>query len=122
MPRKKYPKPTPIAIYSDEDYVVEVYEDGQLPKGRGLHGHYRRIQTLHLALEVLLDARDQAKAGFQKKKFLEIRQSAVALERELAQKHGRRHHIQIQQRICRSALRIYGLTGDDAVRLPYLLR
>ena len=44
MPRKKHPKPTPIAIYSDEDYVVEVYEDGQLPKDRGLHGHYRKIQ------------------------------------------------------------------------------
>jgi hypothetical protein len=30
MPSKRHPQPSPIAVYSDEEYVVEVYEDGQL--------------------------------------------------------------------------------------------
>ena len=58
--------------------------------------------------------------GLRKQRFADIRKSAVVLERELVKKHGRRHSIQIQQRICRVALHTWGLTGDDQVRLPYV--
>lgn len=45
----------------------------------------------------------------------------IVLERELTKRYGRRHSIQIQQRICRAALRTWGLTGDDSLRLLYML-
>ena len=120
MPRKKHPRHPPLDVYHYDGLIVEVYADDQLPPGKGLHGHYKRIQTLHLALRLLADAKDDATKGLRKQFFADIRISAVALERALTQKHGRRHSIQIQQRICRSALRIYGLTRDDSVRLPYV--
>ena len=52
--------------------------------------------------------------------FADVRKSAVVLARALTERHGRRHSEQIQQRVCRVALRIWGLTGDDSVRLPYV--
>lgn len=122
MPRKKQLRHLPIDVFHYDGLIVEVYADDQLPPGRGMHGQYKRIQTLHLALELLADARDDASKGLRKQFFANIRISACALERALTLKHGRRHSIQIQQRICRWALRIYGQTGDDAVRLPYVLR
>ena len=120
MPRKKRPRHPPLDVYHYDGLIVEVYADDQLPPGRGLHGQYKRIQTLHLALGLLADAKDDATKGLRKQFFADIRISAAALERALTQKYGRRHSIQIQQRICRSALRIYGMTGDDSVRLPYV--
>jgi hypothetical protein len=120
MPRKKPQVHLPLDAYQYDGLIVEIYADDQLPPGRGMHGRYKRIQSLHLALELLLNAKEEAKNGLRKQFFADIRISASALERALTQRHGRRHSIQIQQRICRSALRIYGMTGDDLVRLPYV--
>lgn len=120
MPRRKRPVPEPLETYHYTDLIVEVYPDGQLPTGRGLPGRYKKMHTFDLALELLWEAKQNARRGFEKQFFVDIRVSAAALERALTKRHGRRHSLQVQQRICRAALRLYGLTGDDAVRLPYV--
>jgi hypothetical protein len=120
MPRARPPVYSPIAIYVYSDLIVEVYRDDEFPAGRGLHGRYKKAQTFDLALQILLDAREEAKKGIRRQLFADIRKSAAALERELTRRYGRRHSIQIQQRICRRALHLYGQTGDDQVRLPYV--
>lgn len=111
----------PVETYDYGDLIVEVYPDDQLPNGRGLPGRYKKFQTFHNALELLWDAGQDAKKGLRAQLFADLRKSGIVLERELTKRYGRRHSIQIQQRICRAALRTWGLTGDDSVRLPYLL-
>lgn len=120
MPRKKRPTYTPLEVFIYTDLVVEVYADDELPNGRGMPGQYKKIETFNRALEILWHAQADAKIGLRKQLFADMRKSAVVLERALVKKHGRRHSIQIQQRICRAALHIWGLTGDDQVRLPYV--
>lgn len=120
MPRKKFPIPKPIEVYDYGDIVIEVYRDDELPASRGSHNKYKAIQTFYLALELLWNAKQDSLAGIRRQFFVDIRLSAAALERALTKQHGRRHSIQIQQRICRRALYTYGLTGDDQVRLPYV--
>lgn len=120
MPRKKLPSYVPLEVLVYGDLIIEIYADDQLPNGRGMPGQYKKIETFNLALEILWNAKEDAKRGLRKQLFVDIRISAVCLERELTKKHGRRHSIQIQQRICRAALRTWGHTGDDQVRLPYV--
>ena len=120
MPRKKRPSYKPLEVFIFDDLIVEIYADDQLPNGRGMPGQYKKIETFNRALEILWDAQADAKMGLRKQLFADMRKSAVVLERELFKKHGRRHSIQIQQRICRGALHTWGLTGDDQVRLPYV--
>ena len=120
MPRKKRPTYAPLEVFYYPDLIVEVYADDELPNGRGMPGQYKKIETFNLALDILRDAKEDSKRGLRKQLFVDIRISAVRLERELSKKHGRRHSIQIQQRICRAALRTWGHTGDDQVRLPYV--
>lgn len=81
MPRKKVPPPKPIEVYHYDTIVVEVYRDDELPTGRGLHARYKKADTLQLALELLLEARDDAKRGLRKQFFADIRNSAVVLAR-----------------------------------------
>ena len=120
MPRKKRPTYNPLEVFESADLIVEIYADDELPNGRGMPGQYKKIETFNRALEILWDAQADAKKGLRKQLFADMRISAVVLERELVKKHGRRHSIQIQQRICRVALRTWGRTGDDQVRLPYV--
>ena len=120
MPRKKRPTYPPLKVFVYVDLIVEVYEDDKLPNGRGMPGQYKKIETFNRALEILWDAQLDAKKGLRRQLFADLRKSAVVLERELTKKHGRSHCIQIQQRICRSALKTWGHTGDDQVRLPYV--
>jgi hypothetical protein len=120
MPRKKRPVYEPQEVFVYDDLIVEVYADDQMPNGRGLQGRYKKIETFNRALEILLSAQQDAQKGLYKQFFADVRKSAVVLERELAKRHGRRHSIQIQQRICRAALHTWGYTGDDQVRLPYV--
>ena len=120
MPRKKRPNYAPLQVFVSEDLIVEVYADDERPNGRGMAGQYKKIETFNRALEILWDAQADAKMGLRKQLFADMRKSAVVLERELVKKHGRRHSIQIQQRICRVALHTWGHTGDDQVRLPYV--
>lgn len=120
MPRKKRPIYAPLEVFYYDNLIVEVYADDELPNGRGMPGRYKKIETFNRALEILWDAQADAKKGLRKQLFTDMRKSAVVLERELVKKHGRRHSIQIQQRICRAALHTWGLTGDDQVRLPYV--
>lgn len=121
MPRKKLAYASPLELYDFGRVVVYVYKDDELPKHRGMHGHYKRIQTLTLILENLLDLRDEAKRGFRRQKFAEVRFSAVALAKHFESLHPRRHGKTVLIRIARSALSIYGATGDDNVRKPYLV-
>lgn len=121
MPRKKPDFASPLELYDFDRVVVFVYKDDELPKYRGMHGHYKRIQTLTLILETLLDLRDEAKRGFRRQKFAEVRFSAVALAKHTESLHPRRHGKTVLIRIARSALSIYGATGDDNVRKPYLV-
>jgi hypothetical protein len=120
MPRKKRPIYAPLEVFYYSDLIVEVYAEDELPNGRGMPGQYKKIETFNRALEILWNAQADAKMGLRKQLFADMRKSAVVLERELVKKHGRRHSIQIQQRICRVALHTWGLTGDDQVRLPYV--
>jgi hypothetical protein len=120
MPRKKRPAYVPLEVVESDELIVEVYADDELPSGRGMLGQRKKIETFNRALEILWDAQADAKKGLRKQLFADMRISAVVLERELVKKHGHRHSIQIQQRICRAALRTWGLTGDDQVRLPYV--
>ena len=120
MPRKKHPIYNPLEVFEYVALIVEIYADDELPNGRGMQGQYKKIETFNRALEILWDAQADAKKGLRKQLFADMRISAVVLERELVKKHGHRHSIQIQQRICRGALRTWGLTGDDQVRLPYV--
>jgi hypothetical protein len=120
MPRKRPVKYDPIEVHQSGDLIIEVYADDQLPNGRGFPGKYKKIQTFNLALELLLQAKLDASKGLRRQLFAAMRNSASALERELTKAHGHRHSIQIQQHICRVALRTWGLTGDDQVRLPYV--
>ena len=120
MPRKKRPNYAPLQVFVSEDLIVEVYADDERPNGMGMAGQYKKIETFNRALEILWDAQADAKMGLRKQLFADMRKSAIVLERHLVKKHGRRHSIQIQQRICRVALHTWGLTGDDQVRLPYV--
>ncbi len=119
MPRKRPANHAPVEVHVYADVIVEVYRDDELPSGRGLYRRYKVAETFYLALSILCEARDNAAKGIRRQLFADIRMSAAALERELARRYGRRHSIQIQQRICRRALHLYGQTGDDQVRLPY---
>lgn len=120
MPRKKPDFASAQEIYDFGSVVVYVYKDNVLPQHRGMHGHYKWIQTLSLMLEALLDLRDDAKRGFRRQKFADVRCSAVALARYFETLHPRRHGKTVLFRIARKALAIYGGTGDDNVRKPYL--
>ena len=120
MPRKKRPAYEPLEVTEYDDFILEIYADDERPNGRGMPGQYKKIETFNLALEILLCAQADAKMGIKKQLFADIRISAVVLERELTKKHGSRHSTQIQQRICRVALRTWGMAGDDQVRLPYV--
>lgn len=121
MPRKKPDFASPQETYDFGRVVVYVYKDNELPKHRGMHGHYKRIQTLTLILAKLLDLRDDAKQGFRRRKFAEVRFSAVALAEHFESLHPRRHGKTVLIRIARQALSVYGVTGDDNVRKPYLV-
>jgi hypothetical protein len=121
MPRKKPTFASPLELYDFGRVVVYVYKDNELPKHRGLHGHYKHIQTLTLILETLLDLRDDAQRGFRSRKFAQVRCSAVELARYFESLHPRRHGKTVLIRIARKALSIYGGTGDDNVRKPYLV-
>ena len=120
MPRKKTIQPEPIEIQDYGYMIVELYDSDVLPTGRGLHARYKREATFAFALEVLWQAREDAKRGFRQQLFANIRNSASKLAEELEHKHPKRHSKSLMLRICRAALSLYALTGDDNVRKQYL--
>ena len=119
MPRKKTIQPEPIEIQDYGYMIVELYDSDVLPTGRGLHARYKREATFAFALEVLWQAREDAKRGFRQQLFANIRNSASKLAEELEHKHPKRHSKSLMLRICRAALSLYALTGDDNVRKQY---
>lgn len=120
MPRKKTAKSLPIEVYDFGDVVLEIYADGQLPKGRGLHKKYAKYQTFHNALETLLEAKADLKRGVRKQHYFDLIRSARALAVEVRCRFGVAQSLEVTTRICRFALRTFAMaTKEDQVRLPY---
>jgi hypothetical protein len=120
MPRKKTIQPQPIEIQDYGYMIVELYGSDVLPTGRGLHARYKRDATFAFALEVLWLAREDSKRGIRRKQFANFLNSANKLAVEVERKHPNRHSTSLMLRICRAALSLYALTGDDNVRKQYL--
>jgi hypothetical protein len=120
MPRKKIIQPQPIEIHNYGYMIVELYGSEVLPTGRGLHARYKREATFAIALEVLWQTREDAKRGVKRQQFANLLNSAIKLAAEVERKHPNRHSKSLMLRICRAALSLYALTGDDNVRKQYL--
>jgi hypothetical protein len=120
MPRKKTIQPQPIEIQDYGYMIVELYGSEVLPTGRGLHARYKREATFAFALEVLWQAKEDAKRGIRRQQFANFLNSANKLAVEVERKHPNRHSKSLMLRICRAALSLYALTGDDNVRKQYL--
>lgn len=55
MPRKKIPQPKPIEVLTFPDIVIEVYDDLNTPRGRGLHRKDEAMDRETRAVSVLAD-------------------------------------------------------------------
>lgn len=120
MPRKKPACPEPIEVNDFGDVIVYVYPDDRLPFARGMSGHLRKMETLSLILQLLIDLRDDARRGFRKQSFANVRSSAIELATAFEKLYPKRHGRTVLIRACRLALSIYALTGDDNMRKQYL--
>ena len=55
MPRKKLPQPNPTAVFEYPDLTVEVYDDANMPRGRGLHNKNRATDRETRAASLLAE-------------------------------------------------------------------
>ena len=120
MPRKKPAYPSPIEVHDFGDIAVYVYHADRLPSARGMHGHLRKMETLSLILQLLIDLRDDAQRGFRKQVFANVRGIAIVLASQFERLYPNRHGRTVLIRVCRLALSIYAHTGDDNLRKQYL--
>lgn len=124
MGRTKKPQPKPIylagkGIFTD---TIAVYANNDRPFFRGSNTRYARERLVNIAVWILIKEREKAKkgSGKQKQKFVDMCKSSVVLADAVIKRIGKRRSRRRMEDICRDALRLYSLSGDDGVRSPYI--